>query len=187
MRKLVYAINVTLDGFANHEAAVADDELHEFYTGLLREADAVIYGRVIYELMASYWPFAADNPSSTPSEIEFANELNAIPKIVFSKTLAGVEWNNARLSKANAVEEVLKLKGQPGKDLLIGGLSLASTFVNFGLIDEYWFLIQPIVLGSGKPLFKDLHKKVPLKLIETKTFKSGVVVLHYQANPEMNQ
>ena len=186
MRKLIYAINVTLDGFANHEAAIADDELHEFYTGLLRSADVVIYGRVIYELMVSYWPFAADNPSSTRSEIEFAKELNAKPKIVFSKTLDGVEWNNARLSKANAVEEVLKLKGQAGKDLLIGGLSLTSTFVNFGLIDEYWFLIQPIVLGSGKPLFKDLHKKVPLKLIETKTFKSGVVVLHYQANPEMN-
>ena len=181
MRKLVYAINITLDGFADHEAMIADDELHEFYTGLLRKADAVIYGRVIYELMASYWPFATDNPASTRSEIEFANVLNAIPKIVFSKTLAEVEWNNARLSKENAVEEVLKLKGQPGKDLLVGGLSLASTFVNFGLIDEFWILIHPVVLGSGKPLFRDLHKRVQLKLIDTKTLKSGVVALHYQA------
>jgi dihydrofolate reductase len=180
MRKLVYAINITLDGCADHEAAVADDELHDFYTALLRSADAVLYGRVIYELLASYWPTAADNPSSTSSEIEFANELNHIPKYVFSKTLDKVEWNNARLIKGNAVEEVQKLKRQPGKDLLIGGLSFASTFVDLGLVDEYWFLIQPVIYGTGKPLFTDLHKRSPLKLLNTQVFKSGVVVLHYQ-------
>jgi dihydrofolate reductase len=181
MRKLVYAINVSLDGFADHEAAVADDELHEFYTGLLRSADAVLYGRVIYQLLASYWPFAPDMPSSTRSEIEFAHELNRIPKIVFSKTLEKVEWSNTRLVKENAVEEVLRLKEQPGKDLFVGGLSFVSTLVDLGLIDEYWILIQPVLLGTGKPIFKDLHQWVHLKLIDTKAFKSGVVVLHYQA------
>ena len=182
MRKLVYAINSTLDGFADHESAVADDELHDFYTGMLQSAGAVLYGRVVYELLASYWPTAADNPSSTRSEIEFANAINRIPKVVFSKTLDKVTWDNTRLVKENAVEEVKKLKGQPGKDLWIGGLSFVSTFVDLGLVDEYWFLIQPVILGRGKPVFKDLHERVPLKLIETKAFKSGVVVLHYSAD-----
>jgi len=181
MRKLVYAINVTLDGFADHETVIADDELHDFHTGLLRSADAVLYGRGIYELLASYWPTAPDNPASTPTEIEFANAVNRIPKIVFSKTLDKVEWSNSRLVKENVVEEVMKLKKQPGKDLLVAGLSLASSLVDLGLVDEYWLLVQPILSGGGKPLFKNLHKRVQLKLIETKTLKSGVVALHYQA------
>jgi dihydrofolate reductase len=183
MRKLVYAINSTLDGFADHEAGVADDELHDFYTALLRSAGALLYGRVVYELLDSYWPTAADNPSSTRSEIEFANAINRIPKVVFSKTLEKVDWENARLVKENAVEEVLKLKEQPGKDLWIGGLTFASTFVNLGLIDEYWFLVQPLLWGRGKPVFNNLHERVHLKLIASNTFKSGVVVLHYQLAP----
>jgi dihydrofolate reductase len=181
MSKLVYAINVTLDGFANHEAAVADDQLHDFYTALLRSADAVLWGRVIYELLASYWPTAPDNPASTRSEIAFANVINRIPKYVFSKTLEKVDWENAQLVKGDAVEEVLKLKSKPGKDLLIGGLSFTSTFVDLGLIDEYWLLIQPVFAGKGKPLFKGLHQRVPLKLIDTQTFHSGVVALHFSS------
>jgi dihydrofolate reductase len=181
MRKLVYAINSTLDGFADHEAALADDQLHDFFTTMLHSTGALLYGRVVYELMASYWPTAADNPSSTRSEIEFANAINRIPKVVFSKTLEKVDWENTRLVKGNAVEEVLKLKAQPGKDLFIGGLSFASTFVDLGLIDEYWFLIQPVLWGRGKPVIKNLHERVHLKLIASSTFKSGVVVLHYQA------
>jgi dihydrofolate reductase len=181
MSKLVYAINITLDGFADHEAVVADDQLHDFYTALLRSAGAALYGRVIYELLASYWPTAPDNPASTPSEIAFANAINRVPKYIFSKTLEKVDWENARLVKGDAVEEVLKLKRQPGKDLYIGGLSFTSTFVDLGLIDEYWFLVQPVLIGKGKPLFKDLHQRVPLQLIETQTFRSGVVALHYQA------
>jgi len=181
MRKLVYAINSTLDGFADHEAGIADDQLHDFFTAMLYSTGALLYGRVVYELMASYWPTAADNPSSTHSEIEFAKAINRIPKYVFSKTLEKVDWDNTRLVKGNAVEEVLKLKAQPGKDLFIGGLSFASTFVDLGLVDEYWFLIHPVIYIRGKPLFKDLRARVPLKLIDTQTFHSGVVVLHYQA------
>ena len=180
MRKLVYAINSTLDGFADHEAGVADDQLHDFFTTMLHSTGALLYGRVVYELMASYWPTAADNPSSTRSEIEFANAINRIPKVVFSKTLVKVDWENTRLVKGNTVEEVLKLKAQPGKDLFIGGLSFASTFVDLGLIDEYWFLVQPVLWGRGKPVFKNLHERVHLKLITSSTFKSGVVALHYQ-------
>ena len=181
MRKLIYAINVTLDGFADHEAGIADEELHDFFTGLMRSAGAALYGREIYLLMASYWPTAPDNPASTRSEIEFAQAINRIPKIVFSKTLEKVEWNNTRLVRENAVDEVLKLKAQPGKDLYVAGLSFATSMANKGLIDEYWLLIHPVLLGKGKPLFKGLQRKLSLKLIEQKTFHSGVVALHYQA------
>ena len=183
MRKLVFAINVTLDGFADDEAVIADDELHEFYAGLLRLSDAVLYGRVTYELLASYWPLAPDLPSSTPSEVEFANEINRVPKIVFSKTLKSVEWNNSRLVRGDAVEEIKRLKAQPGKDLQIGGLTLVSSLVDLGLIDEYWLVVQPIVLGRGKRLFKGLQERIPLRLIDTRAFKSGVVVLHYELHP----
>ena len=182
MRKLVFAINVTLDGFADHEAMIADDELHEFFADLLRLSGAVLYGRITYELLASYWPLAPGLPSSTPSEVEFANEINRIPKIVFSKTLEKVEWSNTRLVRGDAVEEVMRLKAQPGKDLQIGGLTLVSTFADLGLIDEYWLVVMPIVLGSGRRLFKDLRRRVPLRLIDTRTFKSGAMVLHYAAS-----
>ena len=181
MRKLVYAINVTLDGFADHEAGVVDDELHDFFTGLLRSSDAVLWGRVVYQLMAAYWPYAADNPYSARSEIEFANVINRLPKVVFSKTLESVEWENTRLVKENAVEEVRRLKAQPGKDLYAGGLSFTSSLVQEGLVDEFYFVVQPIVLGKGKRLFKDITRRVQLKLIGTQTFQSGVIVLHYQA------
>jgi dihydrofolate reductase len=181
MRKLIYAINVTLDGYADHEAGIADDELHTFFAELLRHSGAELYGRVTYELLASYWPLAPDLPTSTPSEIDFANEANRIPKIVFSKTLEKAEWNNSRLVRGDAVEEVLKLKNQPGKDLLVGGLSLASSLMDAGLVDEYWLVVQPILLGKGTPLTRDLHHRVDLKLLEIKPFKSGVVALHYQA------
>lgn len=181
MRKLIFAINVTLDGFADHEAGIADDELHQFFADLLRSGDAILFGRVTYQLLESYWPFAPDLPTSTQSEIDFANQINSMPKIVFSRTLEKVTWNNSRLVKEDVVEEVIKLKEQPGKDLLVGSLSLASIFTEKSLIDEYWLVIHPIVLGRGKPLFKGLRDRVNLKLIDTRTFKSGVVVFHYQA------
>jgi dihydrofolate reductase len=183
LRKLVFAINVTLDGFADHQVMIADDELHEFFTDLLRRSDAALYGRVTYELLADYWPLAPDLPTSTPSEIEFANEVNRIPKVVFSKTLEKAEWNNTRLVKGDAIEEIRKLKAQPGKDLQVGGLSLVSNLTNLNLIDEYWLLVHPIVSGKGRRLFNELHQRVSLKLLETKTLHSGVVALHYQVIP----
>jgi dihydrofolate reductase len=131
--------------------------------------------------MADYWPIAPDLPSSTPSEIEFAHAINNIPKIVFSSSLDKVEWQNSRLVRGSAAEEVLRLKNQPGKDLFVGGLSLAASLADLGLIDEYWLAVQPILLGTGKPLTKGLHNRVDLKLLEIKPFQSGVVALHYQA------
>ena len=180
MRKLIYAINVTLDGYADHQAGIADAELHTFYADLLRTSDTILYGRVTYQLMASYWPMAPDLPTSTPDEIYFAHEINRIQKIVFSKTLQKVEWSNSRLVRDDAAEEVIRLKSQPGKDIFVGGLTFAASLMDLGLIDEYWLVVQPILLGSGTPLTKELHNRVDLKLIEYKPFNSGVIALHYQ-------
>ncbi len=181
MRKLIYGINVTLDGYADHEAGIADAELHTFYADLLRNSDTMLYGRVTYELMAGYWPTAADQPGSTSDEIDFANEINRIEKVVFSRTLEKVEWSNSRLVREHAAEEVIRLKNQPGRDILVGGLSFAASLMDLGLIDEYWLTVHPILLGTGRLLTKGLHNRVDLKLIELKPFKSGVIAAHYQA------
>jgi len=181
MRKLIYGINVTLDGYADHQAGIADAELHTFYADLLRTSDTMLYGRVTYELMAAYWQIAPDLPTSTPDEIDFAHEINRIQKIVFSRTLEKVEWSNSRLVREHAAEEVIRLKNQPGRDILVGGLSFAAFLMDLGLIDEYWLTVHPILLGTGRLLTKGLHNRVDLKLIELKPFKSGVIAAHYQA------
>ena len=180
MRKLIWAINVTIDGFADHTAVVADDELHDFYTELLGNIDIELFGRKTYQLMESYWPVSPEDPAATKSMIRFANKINNIPKIVFSKTLDKVTWNNTRLVKENMTEEVLKLKQQPGNNLSIGGISVASHLMKLGLIDEYWFLVQPIILGIGKHMVEGISDQHSLKLSDTKVFYSGVVVLHYR-------
>ena len=150
-RKLIWAINVTIDGFADHTAVIADDELHDFHTDLLGNVDIVLFGRKTYQLMESYWPVAPEDPAATKSMIKFANTINSIPKIVFSKTLQKVAWNNTRLIKEKITEEV-----------------------------EYWFLVQPIILGTGKHLVEGIQDQHNLKLADTKVFNSGVVALHYK-------
>jgi dihydrofolate reductase len=179
MRKIIFAINITVDGFADHTAVIADDELHDFYSELLDSIDIVLFGRKTYQLMESFWPVADKDPGSTRSMIEYAHKINAKPKIVFSKTLDKVTWNNTRLVKENMIDEVLKLKNKPGKNLSAGSLSIASALAKQGLIDEYWFLIQPIILGKGKHLLSGLKDRIDLVQVDTRTFKSGVVVLHY--------
>lgn len=180
MRKIFFSINMTIDGFADHTAVIADNELHDFFTDLMDNADMVLLGRKTYEMMASYWPFADQDPRSTESELKFAEKYNNVSKLVFSKTLKEVKWNNATLAKSNLIDEVLKLKNQNGKYIFAGSLSIASALAEKNLIDDYWLLIHPIVLGKGKPLFEDLKSRIDLKLVEIKTFNSGVVVLHYQ-------
>ena len=183
MRKLIFPINVSLDGFADHTVAIADDELHDFFINYeLNAVDAILFGRMTYQLLQSYWPTAPKDPRATKSMIEFAHKINAIPKIVFSNTLSDVNWNNTKLVKANAVEEVLKMKQGTGKNLSIGGISLAQTFMKQSLIDEYWILVHPVIVGTGRRLFDGVNNKPDLKLMETKTFHSGVVVLHYKLN-----
>jgi dihydrofolate reductase len=179
MRKLIFSINVSLDGFADHTVTLADDELHEFYTDQLNTIDTILFGRVTYQLLQSYWPHAPEDPEITHSMVEFAHKINAMPKIVFSRTLQKADWENTRLARGDMVEEVLKLKQESGKDLSVGGLSMMRTLTNLSLIDEYWLLVQPVLVGSGRRLFEGIKDRFALKLADTKTFHSGVVVLHY--------
>ncbi|MEJ2635219.1 MAG: dihydrofolate reductase family protein [Calditrichia bacterium] len=179
MRKLIFAINVTLDGFADHTAMIADSELHDFFTDLLGSTDIILFGRTTYQLMEDFWPAADKDPGSTESMLRFAERINSMPKIVFSRTLKEVHWSNTRLIKENMVEEVRNLQQQPGRNLAIGSISLANTFMKLGLIDEYRLLVHPVILGKGKRLFEELDNRINLKLADTKKFDSGVVVLHY--------
>ena len=179
MRKVIFAINITINGFADHTAMIADAELHDFFTDLLNEVEVVLFGRKTYQLMESYWPNARNDSRSTESEKYFADKINSVAKIVFSKTLTSVSWQNSRLSKKELIEEVSELKKQNGKNISIGSLSLASQLLTANLIDEYYFVVHPLVVGNGKRLFETSNKKLDLKLIETAKFKSGAVVLHY--------
>ncbi len=179
MRNVVFAINITVDGYCGHESGIADDELHEYYTRLLQDSDVEIFGRNTYQLMYPYWHDVAMNQSGSKAINEFALTFDSIPKIVFSTTLQSVEWNNTTLLHSNLQEEIVKLKQQPGKKISIGGLSIASQLAQSGLIDEFHFLIQPIVAGKGPYLFES-GKNLTLELIGSKTFRSGIVELHYK-------
>jgi dihydrofolate reductase len=179
MRNIVFAINITVDGCAGHESVVADDELHEYYTGLLRDSDIEVFGRNTYHLMYPYWHDVAMNQSGSKATNEFARMFDAIQKIVFSTTLKSVEWNNTTLLHSNLQEEIVKLKQQPGKNISVAGLNIASQLAQAGLIDEYRFLIQPIIAGKGPRLF-ETSKNHTLELVGSKTFRSGVIELHYK-------
>ncbi len=183
-RNIFLAINVSLDGFADHTVAIADDELHEFYGGLLDNTDIALFGRITYQMMESYWPHAHRDPKATKSVLGFADKFNEIPKIVFSRTLQKAEWNNTRLIRDNMVEEVIRLKQQPGKNIMIGGISICQEFMRRGLIDEYRLVVHPVIVGKGRRLFDDLNDRINLKLIDTRTFHSGAVVLHYMSDKE---
>jgi dihydrofolate reductase len=179
MRTVVFAINITIDGCAGHEYGIVDDELHEYYTGLLRETDIEIFGRNTYHLMYPFWHDVATNQSESKAINEFASVFDALPKIVFSTTLKSVEWNNSTLLHGNLLEEVVKLKQQPGKNISVGGLNISSQLAQSGLIDEYRILIHPVVAGKGPRLFESVNIK-KLELIGSKTFDSGVVELRYK-------
>ena len=177
---------VTLDGFfegPNKELDwhIVDEEFKEYAIDLLSKVDALLFGRVTYQLMADYWPAAATNPSTSKSDLEIADKMNNLPKIVFSKTLQEVKWNNSRLVKENIAEEISKMKQQPGKVMVIfGSGSIVSNFMQHGLIDEYRIIVNPVVLGNGNPLFKGIKDKHNLNLLKTRAFSSGVVILYYE-------
>ena len=179
MRKVVFGINITLDGGCDHTQMIADDELHGYFTALLRDSGVEIFGRNTYHLMYPYWHDVAVNQSETEVTNEFARTFDAIPKIVFSRTLKSVEWNNTTLLHSNLREEILKLKGQPGKNISIGALNIASQVAQWNLIDEYHFVVHPIIAGKGPRLFESV-KNLTLKLVGSKTFRSGAVALHYE-------
>jgi dihydrofolate reductase len=182
MRNVFLFMMLTLDGyFEGPDQDIGwhnvDEEFNEFAIHQLNDVETLLFGRVTYEGMASYWP----TPFAKENDPIIAEKMNTVPKLVFSKTLDTAEWNNSRLVKENIAEEVSKLKQQPGKDLAIFGSStLAVTLLQMGLIDELRIMVNPVVLGNGKPLFKGIHDKLNLKLLKTKTFRSGNVLLYYQ-------
>ena len=179
MRKLIAAINMTLDGFCDHTAGIPDEEIHQHYSEVLRSAGTILFGRITYQLM-EYWPTVLKNPTGNKAMDDFAVTIDNIPKIVFSRTLKSIKWKTAKLAKRDIKEEVLELRQQAGKDILVGSRSLIVTLLNLNLIDEFQLCVQPIVLGSGLPLFKNIKDRINLKLLKTKTFGCGAVTLYYE-------
>jgi dihydrofolate reductase len=183
MRKLIAAINMTLDGFCDHTAGIADDELHEHYNQLLGNADTILWGRITYQLMESYWPAIVKNPTGNKPEDEFSLLIDNISKIVYSRTLNTVDWKNTILKKEVVKEEILELKqsrNSGSKNILAGSPSLIVALTQLDLIDEYQLCVQPIILGRGLPLFKNVKDRMNLKLLKTKPFGSGAVTHYYE-------
>jgi len=179
MRKIIAAINMTLDGFCDHTAGIPDDEIHQHYTDLLSKADTILYGRTTYQLM-EFWRTFLENPSEEKSMNDFAIAIDNIPKVVFSHTLNNVEWKSATIANRDLKETVLELKQQSGKYILVGSRSLIIQLMRLNLIDEYQFCVHPVIVGNGLPLLKNIHDRILLKLLKTKTFGSGAIILYYE-------
>lgn len=184
MRKLFAFNMVSLDGFfegpnRDIDWHNVDDEFNQFAVEQTGTVGAILFGRVTYELMASYWP----TPAAQADDPQVAQLMNTLPKVVFSRTLESTEWGNTRLIKDNAAEEVLRMKQEPGNDLAIfGSANLLASLMQKGLVDEHRVLVNPVLLGRGTPLFKDTGQKVNLKLVRTRTFQNGNVLLVYQTD-----
>jgi dihydrofolate reductase len=181
MRNLIYAINVTLDGCVDHTKQSVDEEKLEYFTQFTREADLQIFGRKTYQLMVPYWPDVLKNPSETKADHEFARAFDSTKKIVFSRSLNSVEDKNTRIVRTNLRDEILKLKQEQGKNITVGGVDISSQLIKLGLVDEYRFVVGPIIAGAGRRLMEgvSLPEKLQLKLVESKIFKSGSVALRY--------
>jgi len=181
MRKVVFGINLTLDGCCDHTTQFADEETHEYWTGILREADLLVYGRKTYELMVPFWPDVAKTQSATKALNEFARVFDSIKRVVFSRTLDSAEDRNTRIVRGNLRDEILKLKQEPGKNILVGGVDIPSQLIQLGLVDEFRFVIGNVIAGKGRRLLDgvSLPEKLQLKLIESKIFKSGCIALRY--------
>jgi dihydrofolate reductase len=181
MRNLIFGINITLDGCVDHTKQFADDETHAYFTDILREADLLVYGRITYQLMVPFWPEVAKSQSMTKASNEFAQAFDSINKIVFSRSLDGAEDRNTRIVRTNLHDEILRLKQEQGKHILVGGVSVPSQLIELGLVDEYRFVVGPIVAGDGRRMLEgvSLPERLQLKLVESKFFKSGCVALRY--------
>src|SRR5579864_4655001 len=182
MRNVIFAINLTLDGCCDHTKFNPDEETFEYFIRLLRDdAGLLVYGRKTYQLMVPYWPDIAKSQSESKADIEFAQTFVSRKKVVFSRSLASAEGENTRIVRTNLRDEILKLKQEQGKDILVGGVDVPSQLMELGLIDEYRFVVMPTIAGEGRRLMKgvSLPEKLQLKLIESKPFKSGCVALRY--------
>lgn len=170
---------MTLDGICDHTTGIPDEELHQHYTELLGQGDVILYGRITYELM-EFWRSFLENPSEEKSMNDFAMAIDKIPKMVFSNTLTNVDWKSATIAKRDLKSEVLELKQQSGKDIIVGSRSLIIQLLKLNLIDEFQLCIHPMVEGKGMSLFEDIDERIILKLLRTKTFGGGAVILDYQ-------
>jgi dihydrofolate reductase len=181
MRKLIFAINTTLDGCVDHAKQFVDEEALAYNAQLLRDADLLVFGRKTYQLMVPYWPDIAKSQSETKADIEFAQTFVSKKKIVFSRSLACAEDENTRIIRTTLRDEILKLKQEQGKNILVGGVDIPSQLMELGLVDEYRFVVGPIVAGAGRRLLEgvSLPEKLQLELVESKSFKSGCVALYY--------
>jgi dihydrofolate reductase len=183
MRKLIYSMAVSLDGYiagpdGRFDWATPDEELHRFHNQQASELGGQLYGRRLYEIMR-FWQTREDDPSAHGVEREFSRIWKATPKVVFSTTLDAVEGSNTRLAHADPSDEVARLKAEPGKDLAVGGAGLAATLIGLDLVDEYRPFINPVVVGGGTPFLPPLDVPLDLELVETRTFASRVVYLRY--------
>ncbi|MES2646747.1 MAG: dihydrofolate reductase family protein [Bacteroidota bacterium] len=179
MRNVIAAINMTLDGYCDHTALSPDEEIHEHYRELLSTGDAILYGRITYQLM-EYWQALVKNPSGEKSMDDFAKAMDKIQKIVFSRTLKALTWESAKLVNQRIEAEVAELKKQPGKDILVGSRSLIMQLMKLNLIDEFQLCVHPVIVGKGLPLFENITGRTAFKLIKTKTFKGGAVIFYYE-------
>jgi dihydrofolate reductase len=179
MRKVIAAINMTLDGVCDHTAGVADEELHQHYSELINNAGIIIYGRTTYQLM-QFWQTLLHNPSGEKSMDDFAISIDKIQKLVFSNSLKDTGWDSAKLAKRTLHEELLELKQQSGKDILVGSRSLIIQLLNSYLIDEFQICIHPVIEGKGLLLFDQVRDRIVLKLNKTKTLNSGATVFFYE-------
>jgi len=181
MRNVIYAINITVDGCVDHTKQFVDDEKLEYFSHLTREVDLQVFGRKTYQLMVPYWPEVLKNQTETKADTEFARAFDSTQKVVFSRSLDRAEDRNTRIVRSNLHDEILKLKQEEGKDILTGGVSVPSQLIELGLVDEYRFVVGPIIAGEGRRLLEgvSLPERLQLKLVESEIFKSGSVALRY--------
>ena len=178
MRKVIASMNVTFDGFCDHTAGIANAELHDYYTGMLHNAGAILYGRTTYQLMEDFWPTVVKNPTGDKHMDDFANAIENVSKVLFSRTIKSVTWNNARLATKDLKEEVSALKQQPGSDIFVGSPSLIDQLTRLNLIDVWQLCVHPVIVGQGLSLFKGTER-VEFKLLKTQTFKTSDHVVFY--------
>lgn len=183
MRKVIAAINMTLDGICDHTVGIVDEKLHQHYSDLINNSGVILYGRTTFELM-KFWQTLLQNPSGKKSMDDFAISIDKIPKLVFSTTLNDTNWDSAEHSAVRLNEKVLELKQQSGNDILIGSWSLIIQLLNSNLIDEFQICIHPIIEGKGLKLFDQITDRIMLKLIKTKTLDSGVAIFYYEPTRE---
>lgn len=181
MRKVIFGINISLDGCCDHTKLMPDVDAHEYFMDLMRDVDLLVFGRKTYELMVPYWPDMATTRSGTKREIEFAEVFDSKKLLVFSRTLEKPEGKNTRIVSTMPQDEILKLKQEQGKNILLGGVDIPSQLMELGLVDEYHFIVQPIIAGDGRRLLDGVRvtERLQLKLAESKVFESGCVALRY--------